>query len=77
MTFILKNPPNSNPASQGSSLTEGKRSKRSKRNGDPNGDQDDQDSTLDTSGVDNSIDNTVSILLIVCGITIRKQIILL
>ncbi|CAH1102394.1 unnamed protein product [Psylliodes chrysocephalus] len=58
MTFILKNPPNSNPASQGSSLTEGKRSKRSKRNGDPNGDQDDQDSTLDTSGVDNSIDNT-------------------
>lgn len=54
MTFILKNPPNSNPASQGSSLTEGKRSKRSKRNGESNGDQDDQnDSTLD-----NSIDNT-------------------
>ncbi|KAG5868975.1 hypothetical protein JTB14_032247 [Gonioctena quinquepunctata] len=49
MTFILKNPPNSNPASQGSSLTEGKRSKRSKRNGESNGDQDEQDSTLETS----------------------------
>lgn len=58
MTFILKNPPNSNPASQGSSLTEGKRSKRSKRNGESNGDQDDQgDTTLESSAVDNSIDN--------------------
>ena len=36
-TYILKNPPNINPASQGSSLTEGKRSKRStKRDGDNN-----------------------------------------
>ncbi|XP_023025461.1 eukaryotic translation initiation factor 5 [Leptinotarsa decemlineata] len=49
MTFILKNPPNFNPASQGSSLTEGKRSKRSKRNGESNGDQEEQDSALDSS----------------------------
>lgn len=37
-TFILKNPPNMDPAAQGSSLTEGKRSKRSKKgseNGQP------------------------------------------
>lgn len=33
-TFIIKNPPNLNPAVQGSSLTEGKRSKRSKKTGD-------------------------------------------
>lgn len=32
-TFIIKNPPNTNPAAQGSSLTEGKRSKRSKKVG--------------------------------------------
>ncbi|XP_015587173.1 eukaryotic translation initiation factor 5 [Cephus cinctus] len=39
-TFILKNPPSLNPAAQGSSLTEGKRGKRSKRaNGDANGDR--------------------------------------
>lgn len=40
-TFILKNPPNLDPAAQGSSLTEGKRSKRSKKGageGDANGD---------------------------------------
>ncbi|XP_018327427.1 eukaryotic translation initiation factor 5-like [Agrilus planipennis] len=37
-TFILKNPPNMNPAVQGSSLTEGKRTKRSKKvNGDSQG----------------------------------------
>lgn len=30
-TFIIKNPPNLNPAAQGSSLTEGKRSKRLKK----------------------------------------------
>jgi translation initiation factor 5 len=30
-TFIIKNPPNLNPAAQGSSLTEGKRGKRSKK----------------------------------------------
>ncbi|XP_025602425.1 eukaryotic translation initiation factor 5 [Athalia rosae] len=39
-TFILKNPPTLNPASTGSSLTEGKRGKRSKKtNGDTNGDR--------------------------------------
>ncbi|KAK7582326.1 hypothetical protein V9T40_013771 [Parthenolecanium corni] len=38
-TFILKNPPNLNPAAQGSSLTEGKRAKRSKKQGDVNGDR--------------------------------------
>ncbi|XP_068084133.1 eukaryotic translation initiation factor 5-like [Anabrus simplex] len=38
-TFILKNPPNLNPAAQDSSLTEGKRGKRSKKtNGETNGD---------------------------------------
>ncbi|XP_021931737.1 eukaryotic translation initiation factor 5 isoform X2 [Zootermopsis nevadensis] len=37
-TFIIKNPPNLNPAAQGSSLTEGKRGKRSKKaNGESNG----------------------------------------
>lgn len=36
-TYIIKNPPNLNPAVQGSSLTEGKRSKRSKK-GAENGD---------------------------------------
>ncbi|CAO1436198.1 unnamed protein product [Diamesa serratosioi] len=48
-TYILKNPPNINPASQGSSKTEGKRSKRStKRDGEnntstaSNGDDDDE-----------------------------------
>ncbi|XP_015369691.1 PREDICTED: eukaryotic translation initiation factor 5 [Diuraphis noxia] len=35
--YILKNPPNLNPAAQGSSLTEGKRNKRSKKNGGENG----------------------------------------
>ncbi|XP_058803818.1 eukaryotic translation initiation factor 5 [Phymastichus coffea] len=39
-TYILKNPPSLDPAAQGSSLTEGKRAKRSKRaNGDANGEQ--------------------------------------
>ncbi|KAL0281071.1 UNVERIFIED_CONTAM: hypothetical protein PYX00_002173 [Menopon gallinae] len=37
-TFILKNPPDLNPATQGSSLTEGKRSKRSKKATETNGD---------------------------------------
>ncbi|VVC34865.1 W2 domain,Armadillo-type fold,Translation initiation factor IF2/IF5,Translation initiation factor [Cinara cedri] len=35
--YILKNPPNLNPAAQGSSLTEGKRNKRSKKHGGENG----------------------------------------
>lgn len=37
-TFILKNPPTINPAAQGSSLTEGKRSKRGKGKNGENGD---------------------------------------
>ncbi|XP_046382763.1 eukaryotic translation initiation factor 5 [Ischnura elegans] len=39
-TFILKNPPDVNPAAQGASLTEGKRGRRSKKqqNGETNGD---------------------------------------
>lgn len=61
MTFILKNPPNLNPAVQGSSLTEGKRSKRSKRNGETNGDQDDHnESGLDTSISDKPVNNGAS-----------------
>ena len=35
-TFILKNPPSMNPAAQGASLTESKRSKRSKKGDDSN-----------------------------------------
>lgn len=43
-TYILKNPPNMNPAVQGSSLTEGKkRTKRSKKANGDNGDGQDQD----------------------------------
>ncbi|CAH0560327.1 unnamed protein product [Brassicogethes aeneus] len=58
-TYILKNPPTMNPTVQGSSLTEGKRSKRSKKvNGDANGDQNDPDNTLDNSA-DKTIDNGV------------------
>lgn len=56
MTFILKNPPNSNPASQGASLTEGKRSKRSKRNGETNGDQEHGNDSLDSSAIDSRQD---------------------
>lgn len=50
-TFILKNPPNINPASQGASLTEGKRSKRSnkKADGETNGDQSHDSSEFETS----------------------------
>ncbi|KAJ8922639.1 hypothetical protein NQ315_007671 [Exocentrus adspersus] len=58
VTFILKNPPNLNPAVQGSSLTEGKRSKRSKRNGETNGEQEEHaEGAVDTSVTDKSIDN--------------------
>ncbi|KAB0799865.1 hypothetical protein PPYR_07745 [Photinus pyralis] len=58
-TYILKNPPNMNPAVQGSSLTEGKkRTKRSKKaNGDnANGDGQDQDG--EPIGLDASVDVT-------------------
>lgn len=50
-TYIIKNPPNLNPAAQGSSLTEGKRSKRSKKTGE-NGTSDCDTSTLSTGDQD-------------------------
>ncbi|XP_060532170.1 eukaryotic translation initiation factor 5 [Cylas formicarius] len=56
MTFILKNPPNLNPATQGSSLTEGKRSKRSKK---ANGDGQDQDQSVGDVN-DSSVDTSVT-----------------
>jgi translation initiation factor 5 len=61
-TFILKNPPNVNPASQGSSLTEGKRSKRSNKKADgdagTNGDQSHDSSEFDGNfSVSNNNDN--------------------
>ncbi|XP_019869111.1 eukaryotic translation initiation factor 5 [Aethina tumida] len=59
-TYILKNPPTLNPTSQGSSLTEGKRSKRSKKaNGETNGDQneDANNCTVDNSTTDLTADN--------------------
>lgn len=69
ITYILKNPPNLNPASQGSSLTEGKRTKRSKRSGPTNGDtskgedgaagEDDVDAAGDVSS-NNHDDNSSS-----------------
>ncbi|XP_053684520.1 eukaryotic translation initiation factor 5 [Sabethes cyaneus] len=52
-TFILKNPPNVNPATQGASLTEGKRSKRSKKAGENGDDTSANNSTMneaDTTG---------------------------
>lgn len=60
MTFILKNPPNSNPENQGSSLTKGKvkRSKRSK----PNGEQEDHNESInESSTTDPQPANNVSI----------------
>lgn len=63
-TFIIKNPPNVNPAVQGSSLTEGKRSKRSKKageNGDNSGDGDTSvlgEDGQSTSVVEEDDDNT-------------------
>jgi len=65
-TFILKNPPNINPASQGASLTEGKRSKRSNKKGDndsgttnsTNGDQSNDSNDFETTKkVNNSNDD--------------------
>lgn len=51
-TFILKNPPNINPTSQGASLTESKRSKRSNKKADGetgNGDQSNDSNDPDIS----------------------------
>lgn len=56
ITFILKNPPNLNPATQGSSLTEGKRSKRSKKsNGETNGENADNPDLNETGGENHDI----------------------
>lgn len=61
ITFILKNPPNLNPAVQGSSLTEGKRSKRSKRtNGETNGDGKDGASNEGCEGGDSFVDTSLT-----------------
>lgn len=54
MTFILKNPPNLNPATQGSSLTEGKRNKRSKKTNGEGGQENADESGLDNSNLDGS-----------------------
>jgi len=61
-TFILKNPPTMNPAQQGASLTEGKRSKRSKKTdgGDSqnsNGDQSKDSDDLNNSKVSGNNDD--------------------
>lgn len=56
-TFIIKNPPNVNPANQGASLTEGKRKNRSKKAGENGDDSNAADSTLDASTAgDDTID---------------------
>ncbi|XP_065082602.1 eukaryotic translation initiation factor 5 [Ochlerotatus camptorhynchus] len=61
-TFIIKNPPNVNPASQGASLTEGKRRHRSKKG--ENGDDSNagNDSTADGSAADDTIDGQAGAL---------------
>lgn len=60
-TFILKNPPNINPALQGASLTEGKRSKRSNKKADgdnnTNGDQSHDSSEFETSKLSTTLGN--------------------
>lgn len=61
-TFIIKNPPNLNPAVQGSSLTEGKRSKRSKK-GAENGDSANTTATegdASTADIDIQVPNVVT-----------------
>lgn len=61
-TFIIKNPPSLNPAVQGSSLTEGKRSKRSKK-GAENGDSANttaNDGDTSTADVDIQVPNVVA-----------------
>ncbi|XP_055600744.1 eukaryotic translation initiation factor 5 [Uranotaenia lowii] len=60
-TFIIKNPPNVNPASQGASLTEGKRKQRSKKAGE-NGDDSTANTTTDgdsTALADESMDRSI------------------
>lgn len=61
MTFILKNPPNTKPEIQGSSLTKGKvkRSKRSRPNGEANGEQ--EEHSNESVGLDTSTNDTQSV----------------
>lgn len=62
-TFILKNPPTMNPAAQGASLTEGKRSKRSKKgDGNENSGTTNGDQSKDSDEFNNS-KNSVSIFM--------------
>lgn len=58
-TFILKNPPNVNPASQGASLTEGKRSKRSKKTGENGDDSTANNSTMNEADTTGTADETI------------------
>lgn len=58
-TFIIKNPPNLNPAAQGSSLTEGKRSKRKK--GENGTTESANNSVIMPSEVDTSIISAVEV----------------
>lgn len=65
-TYILKNPPSLNPAAQGSSLTEGKRNKRSKKiNGDSNGDR--------TGSPDNDNDKSTTNIIVEAPRIITKD----
>ncbi|KAF5287577.1 hypothetical protein FQA39_LY15854 [Lamprigera yunnana] len=60
-TYILKNPPNINPAVQGSSLTEGKkRTKRSKKANGENGDMSNTDQDGEPVGSDAPTDTVVN-----------------
>lgn len=58
-TFILKNPPNVNPASQGASLTEGKRSKRSKKAGENGDDSAANNSSINEADTTGTADETI------------------
>lgn len=60
-TFIIKNPPNVNPASQGASLTEGKRNKRSKKAGENGDDSTANDADTTTSAADETIDSQAGV----------------
>lgn len=59
-TFILKNPPTVNPAAQGSSLTEGKRSRRTKKNGENGTNDSGNNSMANNSGGESDGGNQAS-----------------
>ncbi|XP_058827067.1 eukaryotic translation initiation factor 5 [Topomyia yanbarensis] len=58
-TFIIKNPPNVNPASQGASLTEGKRRTRSKKAGENGDDSTANNSTVNEADTTGTADETI------------------